>query len=58
MILWFSIVLNWILYCFQTFTTQETITNANSAKAWLLEKAKGDVSMFLFLFLFFKQNKF
>ncbi|KAL4234079.1 hypothetical protein ACF0H5_005733 [Mactra antiquata] len=28
----------------KTFTTQETITNANSAKAWLLENAKGDVS--------------
>ena len=24
----------------QTFTTQETITNAESAKAWLLESAK------------------
>ncbi|XP_065578514.1 glucose-6-phosphate isomerase-like [Artemia franciscana] len=24
----------------KTFTTQETITNANSAKAWFLEKAK------------------
>ncbi|XP_052816806.1 glucose-6-phosphate isomerase-like [Mya arenaria] len=28
----------------KTFTTQETITNANSAKAWLLEAAKGDAS--------------
>lgn len=28
---------------FQTFTTQETITNAESAKAWFLEHAK-DVS--------------
>lgn len=26
----------------KTFTTQETITNANSAKAWLLESAKDD----------------
>lgn len=29
--------------CLQTFTTQETITNAESAKAWFLEHAK-DVS--------------
>lgn len=28
----------------KTFTTQETITNANSAKAWLLEKMNGDAS--------------
>ena len=28
---------------FQTFTTQETITNAESARDWLLEAAK-DVS--------------
>lgn len=28
----------------KTFTTQETITNANSAKAWLLEHMKGDAS--------------
>lgn len=28
----------------QTFTTQETITNAESAKAWFLEHAK-DVSI-------------
>lgn len=28
----------------QTFTTQETITNAESAKAWFLEHAK-DVSL-------------
>ncbi|XP_052231848.1 glucose-6-phosphate isomerase-like isoform X2 [Dreissena polymorpha] len=27
----------------KTFTTQETITNANSAKAWLLQHCKGDV---------------
>ena len=31
----------------KTFTTQETITNANSAKAWFLEKAK-DVSCLYF----------
>lgn len=31
---------------FQTFTTQETITNAESAKAWFLAAAK-DVSNIL-----------
>jgi len=36
----------------KTFTTQETITNATSAKQWFLEAAK-DVSCFLYLFLFF-----
>lgn len=35
----------------KTFTTQETITNATSAKTWLLEHAK-DVSVFLFSKLF------
>lgn len=34
------------LVFFQTFTTQETITNATSAKAWFLDKAK-DVSAIL-----------
>ena len=29
----------------KTFTTQETITNANTAKSWFLEQAK-DVSLF------------
>jgi glucose-6-phosphate isomerase len=36
----------------KTFTTQETITNATSAKQWFLEAAK-DVSWILYLFLFF-----
>lgn len=31
-------------FIFQTFTTQETITNAESAKEWFLEHAK-DVSL-------------
>lgn len=37
----------WFIYLIlhlKTFTTQETITNAESAKAWFLEHAK-DVSM-------------
>jgi hypothetical protein len=36
----------------KTFTTQETITNATSAKQWFLEAAK-DVSWILYLLLFF-----
>lgn len=31
-------------FLFQTFTTQETITNAESAKEWFLKTAK-DVSI-------------
>lgn len=36
----------------KTFTTQETITNATSAKQWFLESAK-DVSWILYFLLFF-----
>jgi glucose-6-phosphate isomerase len=38
----------------KTFTTQETITNATSAKTWLLEHAK-DVKRIVFIMLFFSQ---
>lgn len=34
----------------KTFTTQETITNATSAKTWFLEAAK-DVRHFLYFYL-------
>lgn len=33
---------------FQTFTTQETITNAESAKEWFIEHAKDVGSLFTF----------
>lgn len=39
----------------KTFTTQETITNATSAKTWLLEHAK-DVSLIFFLNFKLKLN--
>lgn len=35
----------------KTFTTQETITNAESAKLWFLEKSK-DVSFILILLIY------
>lgn len=44
--------LNCLISFFQTFTTQETITNANSAKAWLLEHMKGDVSFGFYVHMF------
>ena len=43
-----------MLLCFfsaQTFTTLETITNATSAKQWLLDTAK-DVSLLLLIFVY------
>lgn len=39
----------------KTFTTQETITNATSAKEWFLNAAKDVYDLILFIYIFFKQ---
>lgn len=46
------LLVHFIIFHLQTFTTQETITNAESAKAWFLEHAK-DVSINMWFFEIF-----
>lgn len=52
-VIYFAMVWSvYVSYVFsQTFTTLETITNATSAKQWLLDTAK-DVSLLLLIFVY------